>query len=323
MLGRVPSPLPAMPSEPTPAVPPSLPPATPRTGPAPPPLPPGAAGAPGSDPNETMFFQRRAARKIHLLPSLVLAGVVLGSGALVTWALTRKHQPVEAASRPVEPAATQPVLSPEEGRRAANPVVSVAATPTPAGKPTPEVRRAQPVDSTAPPSAPASFEEANAAPLNTNLAAGENAQAKADVLARVDLMPEVTQDNKDKLYAAVDRARGMGRMITLPFEKGRNTVADTDVEKLRRRTQAPDIKRFTDDPTVVFVILGYADQKGDPKVNYDLSLKRARSVLDALRDRCGFQNVMHAVAMGGSSLFGQGQKEADKNRVVEVWAVLP
>ena len=76
-----------------------------------------------------------------------------------------------------------------------------------------------------------------------------------------------------------------------------------------------------DDPTAVLVVLGYADPKGNDKVNSDLSLSRARSVLDALRDRCGVQNVMHAVAMGGSTLFGTDKVE--KNRVVEVWAVLP
>ena len=72
---------------------------------------------------------------------------------------------------------------------------------------------------------------------------------------------------------------------------------------------------------MVFVILGYADQKGSEKINSDISLSRARSVMDTLRDKCGVQNVMHSVAMGGSNLFSSQQIE--KNRVAEIWAVLP
>ena len=87
------------------------------------------------------------------------------------------------------------------------------------------------------------------------------------------------------------------------------------------QVQAAQIKRRVDDPTVVFVILGYADQKGNEKINAEVSQSRARSVLEALRDKCGFQNVMHSVAMGGSTLFSAQQVE--KNRVAEIWAVLP
>lgn len=280
-----------------------------------------------ADPGETMFFERRSKRRTHLLPSLVLGALVLGSGVLVTWAFTRATpKPVVAVATAPNASDGRPILTPEEARRLDSQTVPVAEPLASPPKPTPEVRRALPVNMPPPgqpagPVVPGSFEEANASPLNTNLSSSENSQVKGDVLARVDLMPEVSQDNKDKLYAAVDRARGMGRIIAIPFDKGRLAIADADVEKLRRRAAAADIQKFTQDPTVVFVILGYADAKGDPKANYQLSLQRARSVLEALRDRCGFQNVMHAVGMGGSTLFSQ--KETDKNRVVEVWAVLP
>ena len=43
--------------------------------------------------------------------------------------------------------------------------------------------------------------------------------------------------------------------------------------------------------------------------------------VDAMRDKAGLLNVMHAVAMGGSNLFSA--KDAEKNRVVEIWAVVP
>ena len=113
----------------------------------------------------------------------------------------------------------------------------------------------------------------------------------------------------------------MGRVLTVPFEKGETTVRPNDVDRLKQQLQTPEIQALLDDPTMVFVVLGYADQKGSEKINNDVSLNRARSVLDTLRDRCGVQNVMHSVAMGGSTLFSTNQVE--KNRVAEIWAVLP
>lgn len=321
------SPPPVKPSSPPPpSVPPSLPPSAPGDG----------ADDEVLDPNETMFFQRRAARKSsHLLPFIVLVVLVCGGAGLLGWAYLRSLRPAAgdsssttSATSPIitDPSGGRPILTPEEARRRQDRSVAVT-TPTPPSTPaptaTPEVRRALPVTPT-----PAdnnttatAADAAGGGTPNLDLGDAENAQVKKEVLARVDLMPEVSQDNKDKLYAAVDRARGMGRVMTLPFDKGRVVVNEADIEKLRRRAAAPEVKRFTDDPTVVFVVLGYADQKGDAKANYELSLRRARSTLDALRDRCGFQNVMHAVGMGGSTMFSQQQ--ADKNRVAEVWAVLP
>lgn len=319
------------------------------------PPPPSAAQQRGAEfaTGETMFFQRRAKRKFPLLPWLLIVVLVFGTLALVLWALNRsKVQQTTATSKPADPFAGRPILTPEEARRQAN-QSTVVSTPTPApttastpaastpppraaavnspsagstppppaasANPNAEVRRALPVmpgETDRPPVLPD-----ESGPVNFDLKNAENSQIKADVLQRVDLMPEVSRENKDKLYAAVDRARGMGRVSTIAFEKGKATIGEKDIERLNQRTQAPDIKKLTADPTVVFVILGYADPKGDPKVNQQISLSRARSVMDALRDRCGFQNVMHAVAMGGSNLFSDQQ--AEKNRIVEVWAVLP
>jgi outer membrane protein OmpA-like peptidoglycan-associated protein len=94
------------------------------------------------------------------------------------------------------------------------------------------------------------------------------------------------------------------------------------VDQLRAALASAQLQPLTQDPTCVFVILGFADMKGDEKTNIKVSLQRANSVLDTLRDRCGIMNVLHAVGMGGSTLFGN-EKDAERNRVVEIWAVLP
>ena len=110
-------------------------------------------------------------------------------------------------------------------------------------------------------------------------------------------------------------------MLTIPFGSGRTSLSATDTQALKTQLDAPAIMKLRDDPTAVFVILGYADPKGDEKKNIEFSQARADSVLASMRDKCGVQNVMHAVAMGGSTLLDAANLE--KNRIVEVWAVLP
>jgi outer membrane protein OmpA-like peptidoglycan-associated protein len=69
------------------------------------------------------------------------------------------------------------------------------------------------------------------------------------------------------------------------------------------------------------VILGYADKQGDDQRNLQISTGRGQSVIDVLRDQLGVQNVMHLVPMGGSDILDP--RELAKNRIVEVWGVLP
>ncbi len=298
------------------------------------------------DPEQTVFFQRRK-KTVNLLPLIVVCALVLGSGALIVWAVsspgTKKNEEEISRAPADDPYAGRPVLSTDQAKLLENPVVSkpaqgsseAALAPVAKGKPptaaTPAasarfddskpVRAAMPVatgDSDDNGSAPPV--DANA-PLNFDVDDPGNDAVRKDVLQRIDLMPNITPANKDKLYASVDHARKMGRVLTVPFDKGGTAIKSADMDRLKQQLDKPDIKNLLDDPTVVFVVLGYADQKGNDKLNADISLNRARSVMDTLRDKLGFQNVMHSVAMGGSTLFSK--QEADKNRVVELWAVLP
>lgn len=161
------------------------------------------------------------------------------------------------------------------------------------------------------------------APAKLDLNAGNNEtkQVKDEVLKRIDLMPNVSQANKDKLYASVQRARSMGKVLTIPFASGKTTFAPSDVQALKAQLETPELLKLRDDPTAVFVLLGYADPKGDAKKNLEVSQNRADAVLATMRDKCGVINVMHSVAMGGSTLVDA--EKLEKNRIVEVWAVLP
>jgi Outer membrane protein and related peptidoglycan-associated (lipo)proteins len=149
----------------------------------------------------------------------------------------------------------------------------------------------------------------------------ENQRVKEEVLKRIDVMPGLTGEEKDKLYVQVERARAMGKVITIPFSSGRTAINESDAAALGEKLKLGQIANLTDDPTVVFVVLGFADKKGDPEKNREISLARAESVLKTLRDRFRVMNVMHAVGMGSSEMFDA--ENLDKNRVVELWAVLP
>lgn len=146
-------------------------------------------------------------------------------------------------------------------------------------------------------------------------------KVKREVLKRIDLMPNVSKANKDKLYNAVERARKMGLVLTVPFDKGKTSVSAKDAQALKTALESPENMVLRNDPTSVFVVLGYADPKGDAKANLGYSQSRADSVVNVMKKEGGVINVVHPVAMGGSSLLDD--KNLEKNRIAEVWVVLP
>lgn len=156
--------------------------------------------------------------------------------------------------------------------------------------------------------------------IDLNLGRQENKAAKAEVLTRVDLMP-VSMTNKDKLYSAVERARSMGKILTVPFASGKTEVSAADLEALKVELEKPEVMKLRDFPDTVFVILGFADPKGDAKKNLAISQSRADAVMKAMKDKLGVFNLIHTVGMGGSKLV-DGQN-LEKNRIVEIWAVQP
>jgi outer membrane protein OmpA-like peptidoglycan-associated protein len=198
------------------------------------------------------------------------------------------------------------------------PATPAATTPRPkiGGEPTPRISSATPgapITTPSPPTSPAKID------LDINKA--ENQRVRDEVLKRIDVMPKVTQANKDKLYNSVQRAKSMGLIMTIPFASGTGRLPANEVPALKAQLEQPEIVKYRGDYAYVFVILGYADAKGDDAKNLQISQSRADSVVEAMRDKCGVTNVMHAVAMGSSKLLDA--QNLEKNRVVEVWAVLP
>jgi len=149
----------------------------------------------------------------------------------------------------------------------------------------------------------------------------EEDRTREEVLKRIDLMRVLSDADKDKLYAQVERARGFTKIAVIPFPQNRTVAGAAQVEGLIKSLHRQDLQKLLSDPTVALIMVGYADKKEDEKKNLDLSRTRAESVLKTVRDRTEVENVMHAVGMGGQDLFNSSDSE--KNPVVEVWAVQP
>ena len=244
---------------------------------------------------ETQFFETDAGRRIvrNTLIALTLLGLAAckrPSPPVTTPAPAPEQAPVSTAEQqPGDGYAGVPESSPN------------SASPNPAPEPAGSVQAPE--------------------QINMDAADVENQLVKTEVLARIDLMPRLAPEEKDKLYVQVERARGMGKIITIPFATGKVNVGAAEVAALQEKLKLPQIQKFADDPTVVFVVLGFADTAGDPQKNVAISLQRADNVVKVLKERAAIMNVVHAVGMGSSDLFDA--KNLEKNRVVEVWAVLP
>jgi len=266
------------------------------------------------------------------LPLIIGAGVgllvLIGVIVFLTTRHSKEPAPTVASTQPAStPSTTEPSPAPGPAPEPAPPPVVASTSPsttppattgtTPASTTPPEPPLPATPEPPAEPAQPVVVEQTvNVDPENAG-----NQETKKEVLKRIDAMPKLSDSEKDKLYASVERARGMGRIITIPFGSGQTTLSTQNIAELKTATQSPQVAKMVSDPTVVFVILGYADKKGQLAANEKISTQRADSAMQALRDKCGFLNVMHAVGMGGSELFDSGDRA--KNRVVEVWAVLP
>ena len=144
---------------------------------------------------------------------------------------------------------------------------------------------------------------------------------RAEVLKRIDAMPNIAPEKKDKLYNSVRRAREMRRIVVVPFASGARTLPAGDQANVKNILNSAEIMKFRDDLTAVFVVLGFADSKGDDKSNLVISGERAKNVKDFMVNQCGVKNVTHDVAMGSSTLVDE--RRLEKNRIVEIWTVLP
>ncbi len=144
---------------------------------------------------------------------------------------------------------------------------------------------------------------------------------RQEVLKRIDAMPNVTAENKERLYSYVEHAQSLQRLLTVSFPRGRTRALEKEVARVGKASKQAAFTRMAQNPAAVFVVLGYADERGEEKKNIQISTDRASSVQEILRKHCGVQNVIQTVPMGSPKLFDP--KDPAENRVAEVWAMVP
>ena len=147
------------------------------------------------------------------------------------------------------------------------------------------------------------------------------AAERLEVLKRIDLMPSVTAEDKERLYVYVEHARNLQRLLTVSFPLGRTHISEKEIARVAKESKKSAFTAMVRDSTSVFVVLGYADQRGEEKKNVQISTERASNVMDLLRKHCGVQNDIRTVPMGSPKLFNP--KDPAENRVAEIWAVVP
>lgn len=196
------------------------------------------------------------------------------------------------------------------GRTATNETPAAVATPEPTPKGTEADKPAEPPSAPEPPPGPVVQEDSPVTP-----------DIRKEVLARIDEMPDLTAEKKDRLYNAVQRAREMRKLVEIPFGSGQSRIQKPASDDVKRIIDSPEITKFRDDLTAIFVVLGFADTKGNKAQNFAISKERANSVKDHLEKNCNVKNIIHSVPMGSSTLVDKNN--AAKNRIVEIWTVLP
>jgi outer membrane protein OmpA-like peptidoglycan-associated protein len=144
---------------------------------------------------------------------------------------------------------------------------------------------------------------------------------REDVLKRINAMPRFTAEEKKRLSEKMETARSMERLLVIRFDTGQSALSRNAADNLMKRFRSKEVEDRVSDPTVVFVIAGYADAAGDPKSNLQISQQRADNVTRVLKDKTNLLNVIHSVGMGSTALLDG--KRSDQNRAVEIWAVAP
>jgi outer membrane protein OmpA-like peptidoglycan-associated protein len=240
--------------------------------------------------------------------------------------------------QPVSSSPTPTATAPEETQQSP-PGPKESPAPSNAGKP--PQNEAPPVEGKSPPggNSPDNLRHQNPGPQKSPTAgAGDNSgqavvtkpnelssadveATKQDVLKRINALPKMSDGEKAKLSAKVETARSMQRVGVVYFPPGSNVLAKPSVDQLVALFKTQELVEKMSDPTLVFIVAGYADLTGDARVNLKLSDERAQAVSNALAESAGVINLVRTVAMGGTDLLSS--KRPNQNRAVEIWAVVP
>src|ERR1700751_46836 len=74
--------------------------------------------------------------------------------------------------------------------------------------------------------------------------AKEQDQTRKEVLTRIDVMKNLSQKEKDELYAQVERARSFSKIGVIPFDTAKVTPTNSQVADLVKRLQESEKKKI-------------------------------------------------------------------------------
>jgi outer membrane protein OmpA-like peptidoglycan-associated protein len=271
---------------------------------------------------------RSAKRGILIVSGLLL--LILGAGGAGAYLYFQSHQGSSASppstpriseaetdepANPPPPDAKGPALV-ETNATELPPDVAKLAAPPPASPP-PAIDQS----SVAPPNPDAFPSEQSAIAEVPSLSKAEVDATRSDVLKRISAMPKMGAQEKERLAEKVETARSMERLQVVRFDLGKTTLPKSTADQLATIFNKPEMKNRLSDPTLVFVVAGYADSGGDANSNLRISQDRADSVGKFLKQQMGILNVVHTIGMGSTNLLDG--KRPDQNRAAEIWAVVP
>lgn len=239
--------------------------------------------------------------------AIIVVLLVVAVGAVVAMKIMKKGGETAGA----EPTPAMEMATPA----AVDTPTSTTSDPAPSATTTVTPPAATPMAEPPPPA----NEPPPAPPVATNEAVTD--QIRQEVLTRIDKIPNLTPEKKDRLYVSVQRTRDMRKLVEIPFASGQSQMPPASAAQVKKLLEEPAVKKLRDEQTAVFVVLGFADSKGNEKANLEISERRAKSVVDFMEKQCAVRNVTHSVGMGGTNLVDKNN--AAKNRIAEIWAVLP
>jgi hypothetical protein len=148
-----------------------------------------------------------------------------------------------------------------------------------------------------------------------------NKQGKKVILEAIYRMVGSHDLATNKLYNTVTRARSFGLVAKVPFRAGRTQMTAGDKDALKTTMKTAGLQRFFNDPTLVIVALGFADNPGDSEANATVAKQRAQSMNDLMRKDCDIRLVMHPLAVRDWLLSDPSVRTRDY--AGEVWVILP
>ena len=108
---------------------------------------------------------------------------------------------------------------------------------------------------------------------------------REDVLKRINAMPRFSAEETRRLSEKMETARSMERLLVIRFDTGQTTLTRAATEDMTKRLKTKEAEDRISDPTVVFVVAGYADAAGDQKKNLQISQQRADNVTKFLKEK--------------------------------------